>query len=110
MIVENPYTQPHYLTHFFPVEPRIIIKNRNDEGDYYSKPTQFFFMNCEPEQNVVFEPIKRTEKVLHINPSNLKEGKNTTVRRSLMHPQFADRFIKEYILDKEGGAWQTTLE
>lgn len=105
MVVENPYTQPHYLTYFFPVEPKVIIKDRYDEGDYYSKPTQFFFMNCEPEQNIVMTPMQRVERVLHINPSNLKDGKNTTVKRSLMHPQFVERFIKEYILTAEGGVW-----
>lgn len=105
LVVENPYTQPHYLTLYFPEEPKVIIKDRYEEGDYFSKPTQFFFLNCEPEQNVVMTPMKRVEHVLHINPSNLKDGKNTQVKRSLMHPQFADRFIKTYILTKEGGAW-----
>ena len=105
MIVENPYTQPHYLTYYFPVEPKVIVKDRHEEGDYYCKPTQFFFVNCEPEQNVVMTPMKRVEKVLHVNPSNLHIGQSTQVKRSVMHPQFAERFIKTYILTKEGGAW-----
>ena len=105
MVVENPYTQPHYLTMFFPVEPKVIIKNRYEEGDYFEKPTQFFFVNCEPEQNVVFEPLYPVEKVLHINLSNLKLGQSIQVKRSCMHPQFADRFIKTYVLDKEDHLW-----
>lgn len=105
MIVENPYTQPHYLTMFFPVEPKVIIKDRHEEGDYFTKPTQFFFMNCEPEQNVVFEPMTNIEKLLITNPSGMKNGQSTQVKRSLIHPQFADRFIKTYILDKEGKVW-----
>lgn len=105
LIVENPYTQPHYLTMFFPVEPKVIIKDRSEEGDYYTKPTQFFFMNCEPEQNVVLTPLEMIEKVRHVNPTNLKSGTSVQVKRSLMHPQFAERFIKIYILTKEGGLW-----
>ena len=105
MIVENPYTQPHYLTMFFPVEPRVIIKDRSAEGDYYTKPTQFFFVNCDPEQNVVLTPLERVEKMLVTNPSALKNGQSTQVKRSLIRPQFADRFIKTYILNKEGGLW-----
>ena len=105
MIVENPYTQPHYLTMFFPVEPRVIIRDRSEEGDYFTKPTQFFFMNCEPEQNVILTPLERVDRVLHNNPSNLKDGKNVQVKRSLMHPQFAERFIKIYILTKDDGLW-----
>lgn len=105
LIVENPYTQPHYLTMFFPAEPRIIIKDRSEEGDYYTKPTQFYFINCEPEQNVILTPLERVEKLLITNPSKLKKGQSTQVKRSLIHPQFADRFIKTYILDKEGQVW-----
>ena len=102
MIVENPYTQPHYLTMYFPVEPNVIIQDRYEEGDYYSKPTQFFFMNCEPEQNVVMTPLERIAKrKIENGGSNHKDQ----VKRSLMHPQFADRFIKTYILTKDGGVW-----
>lgn len=105
LIVENPYTQPHYLTWFFPVEPKIIIRDRSEEGDYYTKPTQFFFVNCTPEQNVVMTPIKMVEKARIESLTNMKIGKSWQVMRSLMHPQFADRFIKTYILDKDGGVW-----
>lgn len=90
---------------FFPIEPKVIIKDRHAEGDYFTKPTQFFFMNCEPEQNVVFEPMAEIEKLLIVNPSKMKNGQSTQVKRSLIHPQFADRFIKTYILDKKDGIW-----
>lgn len=73
--------------------------------DDFTKPTQFFFVNCEPEQNVVMIPIQRVEKVLHVNPSNMKNDKSVQVKRSMMHPQFAERFIQTYILTKDGGLW-----
>ena len=105
MIVENPYTQPHYLTMFFPVEPKIVIQDRYKEGDYFSKPTQFFFVNCRPEQNVVFESILPLEHLTKDQATHIEKNVNTQVKRSLIHPQFADRFIKTYILDKECGLW-----
>ena len=104
LIVENPYTQPHYLTLFFPVDPKVIIKDRYEEGDYYSKPTQFFFLNCEPEQNIVMTPLEYIAKQYISNPT-IRNGKGTQVNRSLIHPQFVDRFIKTYILTKNGGIW-----
>lgn len=105
LIVENPYMQPHYLTQFFPIKPKVIIPNRNKEGDYFKKPTQFFFYNCEPEQNVVFEPITPV-KLEIVNNANKIEGDATrTEKRSLMHPQFVERFIKTYIVTKEDGVW-----
>lgn len=54
-------------------------------------------MNCKPEQNLVFEPIEYVKK-------RVIDNENTTrrkVERSLMHPQYADRFIRQYILKEE---------
>ena len=45
MIVENPYTQPHYLTCYFPVKPKLIDKDRTLNGDYYKKPSYYAFQN-----------------------------------------------------------------
>lgn len=39
MIVENPYTAPHFLTQYFPIRPAVIDKDRTERGDYYTKPT-----------------------------------------------------------------------
>ena len=35
MIIENPYTQPHYLTTYWCIKPSLIDKNRRNDGDYY---------------------------------------------------------------------------
>lgn len=108
VIVENPYTQPHHLTMYFPVKPKLIIKDRYAEGDYYKKPTQFFFINCEPEQNVNFEPIEfvKQMRIEYIKQGNCPDSDySKTVQRSLIHPQFVERFLKTYILTKEDGLW-----
>ena len=106
MIIENPYTQPHYLTSYFPLKPKVIIKDRSAYGDYFKKPTQFFFLNCEPEQNIVMMPIEIVPFATICNCSKKidKDGSRQE-KRSLMHPQFAERFIKEYILTKEDKIW-----
>lgn len=107
MVVENPYTQPHYLTSYFPIKPSLIIKDRHAEGDYYKKPTQFWFINCEPEQNIVFSPIKSVPLMTISNCSyRIDSDISRQVMRSMMHPQFADRFIKSYILTKDDHLWQ----
>lgn len=92
MIVENPATAPHYLTTYFPVRSSIIDKDRSASGDYYKKPTQYWFVNCEPETNITWEPVEDT-------PLWVIENTHNQVKRSLMHPQYARRFIKERILD-----------
>lgn len=97
IIIENPYTQPHYLTLFFPIEPTIIDKNRRDRGDYYRKPTQYFFINCEPKNNFIFEPLEWVD-IKNIEHQRNEDGKNRQVVKSMIHPQYAERFIKEFIL------------
>jgi hypothetical protein len=89
---------------FFPVKPAVIIKDRSEMGDFMKKPTQFFFFNCTPESNVVMQPLQATKMRTHEKMTTDKEH-NRQVKRSLIHPQFADRFIKTYILTKEGNLW-----
>lgn len=97
LIIENPYTQPHYLTTYWCIKPALIDKDRTDNGDYFKKPTQYFFINCEPKRNLVFEPLEYVDTRRH----DRCKGTATTTRqteRSMMHPQYARRFIKQYIL------------
>ena len=103
MIVENPYTQPQYLTTYFPIKPAIIDKDRRMNGDYFKKPTQYWFVNCEPENNLIFEPIEHTETYTISNAEKMENGHTRAVKRSLMHPQYAKRFIKAYVLEQTNG-------
>lgn len=100
MIIENPYTQPHYLTTYWCIKPSLIDKDRTQNGDYYKKPTQYWFINCKPKNNLVFEPL---EEVQIRNIARVKSTDKTSrkTERSLMHPQYADRFIRQYILDEK---------
>lgn len=101
LIVENPYTQPHYLTTYFPIKPLLIDRDRTANGDYYKKPTQFWFVNCEPEQNMILEPLEWLEKHTIANAERMHGDLDRQVKRSLIHPQYARRFIKSFILDEE---------
>lgn len=101
MVVENPYTQPHYLTCYFPIKPKVIDMDRTENGDYFKKPTQYWFVNCEPEFNMFFEPLEWIETGNIEKIYNYKIDGSSKAKRSLMHPQYARRFIKQYILDQE---------
>lgn len=62
LIIENPYNQPHYLTTYWCVRPSIIDKDRTERGDYYKKPTQYWFFNIKPQNNLIFEPLEYVER------------------------------------------------
>lgn len=100
LIIENPYTQPHYLTTYWCIRPTIIHKDRSLHGDYYKKPTQYWFINCEPKDNFIFEPIENVE-TYKVDGGARRSDCSRKVQRSLMHPQYANRFIREYILEGE---------
>ena len=92
LIIENPYSEDHYLTRYFPIKARLIDKDRRRDGDYFQKPTAYWFINFEPECNLVMEPLElvKTRRVTSLAP-NCKE-------RSEIHPQYARRFIKQYLI------------
>lgn len=101
LIVENPCTQPHYLTQLFPIKPTIIDNDRTENGDFYRKPTQYWFVNFMPEQNMFFEQID-TVQVQNIERAHrIKNDFTRKVNRSMMHPQYARRFIRMYLCNKE---------
>ena len=72
LIVENPYSEEHYLRRYWCYPPSIIDKDRRTDGDYYKKPTQYWFVNFEPKNNLVMgsynnaidckDPIKKMKK------------------------------------------------
>ena len=99
LIIENPYSTQHYLSRYWCIKPSLIDKNRHENGDYFGKPTQYWFINCEPKNNFIFEPlvlvskqrVEHTKKVGNIDHQKM---------RSMIHPQYASRFIREFILDE----------
>ena len=98
LIVENPANQPHYLNRYFPIQPTLIDNDRTKNGDYLKKPTQFWFVNCKPKNNVIFEPLDETEKYTWANIYNLDKDKSQQTNRSTIHPQYANRFIRQFII------------
>lgn len=93
LIIENPYTSPHYLTDMWCLKPKVIDRNRRLNGDWWVKPTQYWFVNCEPKQNLVFESIDYV-------PLKTLNSTHDAVERSMIHPQYASRFIRQYVLDE----------
>lgn len=103
MVVENPAVPPHFCSTYFPMKPSLVHRNRSIYGDYYIKPTQYWFLNFEPKSNGT--PIlkrKPLRKFAYIKkgdyPAEFKCF-SRKVLRSLMSPDYANYFLREYILE-----------
>ena len=100
LIIENPATTPSFLIGMqnFP-NPTFIDKNRMLRGDYYAKPTAYWFFNCEPTHGRSFQNDKVQKTILNAKPSG-KAG-ICSEERSLISPDYARNFICDFILGKE---------
>lgn len=110
LIMENPYSEEHFLRRYWCYPPAIIDKDRRKNGDFFKKPTQYWFLNCEPSDNFIINSIPDNrinckDAIRFMTAEDyLKTGaKNKKVARSMIHRDYAERFIKQYILDVEGG-------
>lgn len=111
LIVENPYSEEHYLRRYWCLPATLIDKDRRQRGDYYRKPTQYWFINCEPKHNFIFEaqpnnviPYDGGDAVRNMSAGLMKKHTgidvSQKVARSMIHPDYANRFIREFILDE----------
>lgn len=105
--MENPYSQEHYLRRYWCIEPAVIDTDRRERGDYFKKPTQYWFLNIEPKNNLIME-VSNNNSVSIKDPirAGMAEAKaemgmsdiSIKTARSMIHPDYANRFIREYIL------------
>lgn len=99
MIIENPYSVNHYLYNNFPYYPAVIDTNRNLKGDFYKKPTQFFFINCKPE--LQYNSYVLAYKAKKIRSVSGHYGSACDKERSEISSIYAQCFINDYILSKK---------
>lgn len=97
LIVENPYSSVHFLHSNFLYKPTLIDKNRQASGDYFRKPTQYWFVNCEPTNGCTQQQPKRK---MTVNGISGHTGSLCDEERSLISPDYARNFICDFIIGK----------
>ena len=108
LIIENPAGQPHYLlfaTNFIP--PTFIDKDRALRGDYFHKPTAYWFVNCSPTYGESLNPNRDTRTIMRTAGSD--RGGICSKDRSMISPEYARNFICDFILGKENDNTLKTL-
>ena len=105
LVIENPYSAQHYLKQYWCIKPSVVDKDRRENGDYFRKPTQYFFVNCKPKQNILLDGAsynmitgKSNMKYMQMTELCVTGAKDKYTARSMIHPEYANRFIRQYIL------------
>ena len=106
MIVENPYSTVHFLYNNFPYKPNLIDNDRQRRGDYFRKPTQYWFINCEHTYGRSYQKPTITRTV---NSLSGHQGSLCDEDRSLISPDYARNFICDFIIGKEQEYTERTL-
>ena len=108
LIMENPWSPVGFLKNNFIIPPALVDMNRQRRGDYFRKPTAFWFVNCKPTHGQTFMAPKERKTVAHSKASPLGGGV-CSEERSMISPDYARNFICDFILGKEQKNTQLTL-
>lgn len=133
MIIENPWHPTNFTNHFFFLRTSVIDNDRTRRGDFFKKPTAYWFVNCEPTYGESFQytrqkdirsitagsgALKTKQKLKkfiqkeeldkmyldHKSASNLCDEE-----RSMISPDYARNFICDFILGKKQDIGQLSL-
>jgi hypothetical protein len=98
LIIENPFSALHYLHNNFLKEPTVIDINRQKRGDYFRKPTGYWFFNC---VNTIGESYQKPEKYLTVwEAKSASQQGLCSEERSMISPDYARNFICDFIIGK----------
>ena len=100
LVIENPATQPNYIVgqQNFP-KPTLIDSNRMERGDYFVKPTAYWFFGCEPTYGYSFQNDKKQRIITERKCG--KEAGICSEERSMISPDYARNWICDFILGKK---------
>ena len=99
LIMENPWSEQTFLKANFVMPPTLVDNNRMLRGDYYVKPTAYWYVNCEPTHGKSYQQDKEKKVIIKSKMSG-KAGL-CSEERSLISPDYARNFICDFILGKE---------
>ena len=107
IIMENPWSMQTFLKANFVAAPTIIDNDRSLRGDYYKKPTAYWFFNCEPTCGRNIQKNENVKRILDCGHG--VEAGMCSEERSMISPDYARNFICDFILGKQQNISQLTL-
>lgn len=107
LIMENPWSQQTYLKANFILPPTMVDNNRRLRGDYFTKPTAYWFIGCEPTYGFTEQLDKPSVRILDCKGSG--QAGICSEERSMISPDYARNFICDFILGKEQVGTQLSM-
>jgi hypothetical protein len=108
MIFENPWSEQTYLKANFIKVPDVVDMNRMKRGDYFQKPTAYWYWNCEPTIGHSYQNDK--EKKTQMKSRGSGQAGLCSEERSMISPDYARNFICDFIIGKKQPELSTQLE
>ena len=96
LIMENPWSEQTFLKANFVYPPTFVDADRSLRGDYYKKPTAYWFINCERTTGETLQRPKEIKSIINIAPNRMPGICNE--ERSMISPDYARNFICDFIL------------
>lgn len=106
LIIENPYSLDTYLKSiFFP--PTFVDKNRMLRGDYFKKPTAYWFVNFEKKNGYSHQEDKAQKRIECCRSAKIPG--TCSLEKSMISEDYARNFINDFILGTTVKQIQTEL-
>lgn len=98
MIFENPWSEQTFLKSNFLKAPDVVDMDRTKRGDYYKKPTAYWFWNCEPTHGYTYQKDKKVKRIMESKGAS--RAGLCSEERSMISSDYARNFICDFILGK----------
>lgn len=98
MVLENPWSEQTYLKANFLKAPDVVDMNRMKRGDYYKKPTAYWFWNCKPTNGFSYQNDKEQKTIMKAK-MGIKAG-ICSEERSMISSDYARNWICDFVLGK----------
>ena len=98
LIIENPWSEQTFLKANFVYPPSLVDNDRSLRGDYYKKPTAYWFISCTPTRGETLQSGKMKKPIISIAPNRMPGICNE--ERSMISPDYARNFICDFVIGK----------
>ena len=95
MILENPWSEQTYLKSNFLKKPDLLDEDRRLRGDYFKKPTAFWFWNCEPTDGYTYQ--------------RERERRGSSICRRILLPECVRKSVQRFLRTTQGTSSATSF-